>query len=87
MTTKELRSKYTDDCIKLRKDYHTAVNDQLIKTHLNGLVKRKEDGKIGWLCCKEVRVEFYPRTKNGTPSSRSDGWVSDAENEFEPYTE
>lgn len=84
MTCKELKNKYLDDSIALRKQYQADCNARLAEIHLNGLVKRKEDGQVGILRIGEYRFEFFPLTKKGTPRTYQDGYVSNPETEFEP---
>lgn len=67
------------------KDVFT-IADAILKIYkLNNLVKRKEDGKIGFLKIQNERVQFFPIKKDGTMSLIKDGYILNALEEFEPY--
>lgn len=84
---RELRNKLIDDRIALTKKYIEAVSDELKKYKLNNLVKRKDDGKIGYLKIQNDRVQFFPIKKDGTMSLIKNGYILNVLKEFEPYNE
>ena len=84
---RELRNKLIDERIALTKKYIEDVSAELKKYKLNNLVKRKEDGKIGFLKIQNERVQFFPIKKDGTMSLIKDGYIINVLEEFEPYNE
>ena len=87
MNALEIREKYLKEKRELEKKYKNDVNARLIEVGLGGLVRRKRDGKIGWIKVREYYFEFYPRTKKGEISMVSNGSVGDPEANFEPVQE
>ena len=84
---RQLRDNLIDERMALMKKYIQLVNDELKKYKLNNLVKRKEDGKIGYLKVQNDRVEFFPILKNGKMSLIKSGYILNVLEEFEPYIE
>ena len=94
MTIKELIKKHKDTMIQSREQCIIAIEEELKNTGFSGLVKRKRDGRLGWLEVKRrmysVELEFYPKTKSGEKSQRCSGYVSslmDISGQFEPAEE
>lgn len=87
-TIAEIRKKYGEDEKALRESYTEAINERLKEIHLDGLVRRKSDGRLGWL---EVdfygALCFYPQTKTGERSIIQNGSVGNVEENFEPYVD
>ena len=88
----EIEKKYMQERRDLVARCEADIKSRLTELHLDGLVRRKKDGKIGWLWVERkegcrVKVNFHPRKKDGTPSVNSSGWAFDVEGEFEPYEE
>ena len=70
----------------------SKVKKSLAESHLENLVIRKEDGRVGWLRVTPTiygfAIEFYPRTKSGKMSKLASGYVGNSvEKYFEPYKE
>lgn len=86
-----LRKMHEEERKALTAKYYKAVKERLIECHLDGLVRRKKDGKIGWLWVEidvgRITVKFHPMKKDGTPSINASGWSFDVEHDFEPYEE
>ena len=71
---------------EVKKEGEQAVKEKLKELKLDGLVKRKSDGKIGKLEVLEYyELRFYPLKKNLLPSEKASGYVWEVEEEFEPY--
>lgn len=94
MTIKELITKHSTTMIQSREQCITAIEEELKNAGLDGLVKRKRDGRLGWIEVKRrlysVGLEFYPKTKSGEKSQRCNGYVSslmDISEQFEPAEE
>ena len=91
MTILELQEKYSDERTKLTAREMEALRARLKEINLDGLVRYKRDGKIGWLCVvydyPRARIKFYPRTKSGEMSKNASGWAYDIETAYEPYKE
>lgn len=87
MNVLEIREKFLAEKRELEKKYKNDVNARLIEVGLGGLVRRKRDGKIGWIKVVDYHFEFYPRTKKGEISLVCNGWVGDPEANFEPVQE
>ena len=91
MTILELQQKYSDDKNDLRAKHIEALKARLKEINLDGLVKYKRDGRIGWLVVTFdgafCRVEFHHRTKSGEMSKNASGWSLDVEKNYEPYKE
>ena len=88
MTLKEIKAQYNDELRATREKYRQSVNDWLKENNYAGLVRRKHDGKIGWIDLDyDNDLNFYARTKNGIRSLKSSGYVVDVEDDFEPVTE
>jgi hypothetical protein len=96
MTMKEAYDKYNSDIKKAKDEYCENLKQILVEYHLDGLVRRKKDGKIGWVRVNytwhTIEYGFYPRTKKGTESERQDGYISmfssdDLREQFEPVEE
>ena len=87
MTVLEIRDKYLDEKRELTKKYMNEANARLKEVGLVGLVRRKRDGKIGWIKVGEYYFEFYPRTKKGELSLVRHELVCDPEVVFEPVEE
>ena len=91
MTILELQKKYSDDKNDLRAKHIEALKARLKEINLDGLVKCKRDGRIGWLVVTYdvsfCHIEFHHRTKSGEMSKTSGGWALDAEASYEPYKE
>lgn len=93
----------TNDILKqhtktLRETTAQTVNDlkeELKESRLDGLVRRKSDGRLGWLQVRTYapympELAFYPRTKAGEMSLKADGYIVksvDVREEFEPAEE
>ena len=91
MTLYELKRAHDKERKNLTEKYYEAVKARLRELHLDGLVRRKKDGKIGWLwvgidVCR-ITINFHPMKKDGTPSVNASGWSFDIEGDFEPYKE
>ena len=92
MTLYEIEKKYMEERRDLVARYEADIKSRLTELNFDGLVRRKKDGKIGWLWVEReagyrVKINFHPRKKDGTPSVNSSGWAFDVEREFEPYKE
>lgn len=88
MTLDEIRVQYNDEMRAVKGKYRQSVNDWLKENNYDGLVRRKRDGKIGWVALDyENSLNFYSRTKKGVRSINSSGYVFNIEREFEPITE
>ena len=93
MTLYELRKMHEEERKVLITKHYEAVKARLRELHLDGLVRRKKDGKIGWLWVGinavrgKIDIDFHPMKKDGTPSVNASGWSFDIEGEFEPYKE
>ena len=88
MTIKELKTQYNDEMRAVKEKYRQSVNAWLKENNYDGLVRRKRDGKIGWIALDyENSLNFYARTKKGVRSINSSGYVFDVEEDFEPMTE
>lgn len=94
MTIRELIKKHSETMIQSREQCVIAIEEELKNAGLGGLVKRKRDGRLGWIEVKRrlysVGLEFYPKTKSGEKSQRCDGYVSslmDISEQFEPAEE
>ena len=90
MTVDEITKKYRETCTALSNQYKADLEAHLKELHLDGLVRRKCDGKIGWLLVVnspicDYSINFYPRLKQGNRSKCSSGWATDIENGFEPF--
>lgn len=91
MTTIEIDSKYRRDRLALHEKHVKDLEARLAEVHLDGKVRRKRDGKIGWLRVRElyidglsVEIAFFPVTKTGEMSKHASGGVDYAEELFEP---
>ena len=88
MTLKEIKAQYNDEMRATRERYRQSVHDWLKENNYAGLVRRKRDGKIGWIDLDADNIlNFYARTKKGIRSINSSGYVFDIEEGFEPITE
>lgn len=88
MTLIEIKVKYNDELRAVKEKYRQSVNDWLKENNWGGLVRRKRDGKVGWVDLDyDNFLNFYARTKKGTRSINSSGYVFDLEKEFELITE
>ena len=92
MTLYEIEKKYMEERRDLVARHEADIKSRLTELNLDGLVRRKKDGKIGWLWVESevgcrVKVTFHPRKKDGIPSVNSSGWAFDVEDEFETYKE
>ena len=95
MTMQEAHNKYNSDIKKAKDEYCDNLKQILVEQRLDGLVRRKKDGKIGWVrvnyTWSTIEYGFYPRTKKGTESERQDGYISmfgdDLREQFEPFEE
>ena len=95
MTMKEAYDKYNSDLRKVKDEYGDNLKQILVEQRLDGLVRRKKDGKIGWIRVNynwhTIEYGFYPRTKKGTESEVQNGYVSmfgdDLCEQFEPFEE
>lgn len=83
----DIRKEYNDDLKRIRNNYEASVKNWLISKNLGGLVRRKSDGKLGWLCLGLYFIDFYPKTKSGAKSKISSGYPWNIEKEFEPVKE
>ena len=87
MTINEINGHYTMERRNLSDAHRKSLEDRLKEIHYNGLVRRKKDGKFGWLrvvyedFC--YTVKFYPRTKSGDESRVPSGYSWDIENDYE----
>ena len=87
MTVLEIRDKYLDEKRKLTEDYKKKANARLKEIGLGGLVRRKRDGKIGWIKVRDYYFVFFPRTKKGEMSLKADEYIFDPEANCEPVDE
>ena len=90
MTLDEIRVQYKDEMRVVNETYKYSVQKWLVEHKLDGRVRRKKDGKMGWLDLDHyMSLNFYPQTKRGGRSLNSSGYVSlrFVEEEFEPITE
>lgn len=87
MTINEIKIKYINDKRNITVSCQTALRERLKETNLDGIVRRKKDGKLGYLDIYGVDVAFYPITKKGIRSQNSSGWSIDIENDYEPFKE
>ena len=82
----ELERKYFEANQKARADYKQGVLNVLAKCGLSGLVRRKEDGSLGWLeFDTDLKLCFYKQKKDGTRAVFSSGYffVEDVAEKFE----
>lgn len=83
MRTNEIMKKHK---AVLKETYTQTVHDlkeALKESELDGLVRRKKDGRLGWLEVKLAypyipEMVFYPKTKAGGMSLKADGYVYDS---------
>ena len=94
MNTNGLIDKYRRDRYELHDRHIQALKARLAEVHLDGKVRRKRDGKIGWLRVRtlyidglSVEIAFFPMTKAGEESRNASGGVGNAEEQFEPVEE
>jgi len=91
MTIIELRREHMKELKELMLKNEEAVKNRLKEIHLDGLVRRKRDGKVGklWVYRDVCRIEikFHPLKKDGTVSVNASGYSFDIERDFEPYKE
>lgn len=78
-TIREARTALKEGMLNILKNYD-----------LDGLVRRKRDGRVGRLGINDYNLgryyySFYPITKSGEPSKLANGYVGDIGLEFEPY--
>lgn len=88
MTFNEALQKYYEKRGVISNEFRSDVHDWLQSLGLDGKVRRKEDGKIGWLDVDYYKsLNFYPVRKDGTMSIKCSGWVNPAnpEEQFERY--
>lgn len=88
MTFDEALEKYYEKRDKISEEFKADVKEWLKELGLDGKVRRKSDGKIGWLDVDYYKsLNFYPIRKDGTMAIRCSGWVSPSEPErdFERY--
>lgn len=87
-TIEEIRKQYGKDKNAFLEAYTNKIKERLKEIHLDGLVRRKEDGRIGWLETDYYgALCFYPRTKEGKKSINQNGTTFYVETSFEPYVE
>ena len=91
MTTEELNNEFRKKRAYLSDEYRRLIKDRLKEIHLDGLVRRVRDGKIGILHensgISGIGFDFYPITKSGKESEKPNGFVFHVEDEFEPVNE
>ena len=90
MTLVEIKDCFSNDVKKAKERYKYSVQKWLMEHKLDGRVRRKKDGKTGWLDLDHyMSLNFYPQTKRGGRSVNASGYVSlfSVEEEFEPITE
>lgn len=91
MTILELHQKYSEEKNELTAKYIEALKARLKEINLDGLVKYKRDGRIGWIVVTYdgvfCHIEFHHRTKSGEMSKNASGWALDVEDCYEPYKE
>lgn len=68
----------------------TDLKEALKESELDGLVRRKSDGRLGWLGIRLAssyvpELVFYPRTKTGGMSLKADGYVFDSDDIRDAY--
>lgn len=83
----DIKKEYNEDLKRVRNNFEASVKNWLISKNLGGLVRRKSDGKLGWLCLGQYFIEFYPKTMSGEKSKIANGTTWNIEKEFEPVTE
>ena len=93
----EIRMNARNEIYAVREKYKENMEEHLRETNLDKIVKRKYDGRIGKLQMVEISyglmkyaLEFYPITKKGTVSMKSDGCIDhslELTEQFEPYKE
>lgn len=90
MTIREIVSKHSLQIKEIRKQLDAEVNARLRELRLDGLVRRKKDGKVGKLFYSPFNgFEFHPLLKSGEISYRQSGMVfaSEVEDNYEPAEE
>lgn len=97
MKLNEFQKKYCEEIQQVKNSYKDDLIKWLHDNHLDGLVKSKETGKLGHLSVNGsfyrtlgYEINFHPLKKDGTPSLRCSGYISDysdIESLFEPYEE
>ena len=73
----------------------TDLKAALKESELDGLVRRRRDGRLGWLDIRLAssyvpELVFYPKTKAGGMSLKADGYVYDSvdiRDAYEPVKE
>lgn len=87
MTLYEICNKYRLQIKKIRAQQVHEVNVRLRELRLDGLVKRKIDGKVGKLVYNAIDgFKFHPLLKSGK-ISYSYTFTDDVEKNFEPAEE
>lgn len=88
MTFDEALKRYYEKREVISDEFKSDVHEWLQSLGLEGKVRRKEDGKIGWLDVDYYKsLNFYPVRKDGTRAIKCSGWVSpvNPEEQFERY--
>ena len=83
MRTNEIMKKHK---AMLKETYTQTITDlreALKESGLDGLVRRKKDGRLGWLDIRLAypympELVFYPKTKAGGMSLKANGYVYDS---------
>lgn len=86
MTINFLEKEYYNKILEVRKEFKSELEKMLKEQHLDGRVIRRKDGKEGELRLTDElynplrwKVKFYPVTRKGDISQKSDGWFSELE--------
>lgn len=83
----DMKYKFMIHRTNLRNTLIKAMRGKIEQAGLNGLVRRKKDGKKGWLIVTEEAVlEFHHRTKSGEKSQKASGWSLNLD-DYEPCDE
>lgn len=90
MSLVDIQNCYSEDMKKAKETYKYSVQKWLVEHKLDGRVRRKSDGIMGWLDLdNHMSLNFYPQTKKGGRSLNASGYVSlrFIEDNFEPVIE
>ena len=88
MTFDEALERYYEKREVISEEFREDVKTWLKELGLDSKVRRKKDGKIGYLDVDYYKsLNFYPLKKDGTPSIKCSGWVNpkNPEEQFERY--
>lgn len=83
----EIRITYNTEKRHAREKYINSIKQYLKDHHLDGLVRSRRSGKVGWIDFDVYNdLHFYPKTKKGERSLKATAFVFDIM-EYEPAIE